>query len=76
MNMEQQRNSKSASPQAKTQAGLPNCLKCVYFKITWDSYFPRACEIFGIKCQSLPSQEVFKATGSNCPSFSLKPGLK
>ena len=54
----------------------PNCLKCVFFKITWDSTFPRSCEIFSIKCSNLPSYEVFRATGANCPSFRLKEGLK
>jgi hypothetical protein len=54
----------------------PNCLKCAFFKVTWDSFFPRACEIFSIKCSNLPSHEVFRATGANCPSFRLKEGLK
>jgi len=54
----------------------PNCLKCAHFRVTWDPMFPRACDIFSIKCTPLPSQEVFRATGANCPSFSLKKGLK
>jgi hypothetical protein len=54
----------------------PNCLKCAYFKVTWDPDFPRSCEIFGIKCRSMPSQEVFRAAGAACPSFRLKKGLK
>ncbi|HCC37598.1 MAG TPA: hypothetical protein DEQ14_08270 [Treponema sp.] len=55
---------------------LPNCLKCAYFKVTWDPVFPRSCEIFGVKSLNLPSMEVFRATGSNCPAFRLKEGLK
>ncbi|MDR1587961.1 MAG: hypothetical protein LBS57_10940 [Treponema sp.] len=54
----------------------PNCLKCVYFKVTWDPDFPRSCEIFGIKCRGMPSQEVFRAAGAACPSFRLKKGLR
>lgn len=54
----------------------PNCLKCVHFKITWDPDFPRSCGIFSIKCRGLPSHEVFRATGRNCPSFRLKEGLQ
>ena len=54
----------------------PNCLKCAYFKVTWDKEFPRGCEMFGIKGQSLPSAEVFNATGRQCPVFVLKEGLK
>jgi hypothetical protein len=54
----------------------PNCLKCVHFKVTWDTDFPRSCEIFSIKCRNLPSHEVFRATGGNCPAFRLKEGLQ
>jgi hypothetical protein len=54
----------------------PNCLKCSHFRITWDTVFPRACDMFSIKCANLPSHEVFRATGANCPSFQLKEGLK
>jgi hypothetical protein len=60
----------------KPPSRAPNCLKCAYFSITWDPVFPRSCEIFSIKCANMPSWEVFRATGSNCPSFHLKEGLK
>jgi len=60
----------------KPPARPPNCLKCSYFRVTWDPVFPRACDIFNIKTSNLPSQEVFRATGANCPSFRLKEGLK
>ena len=68
--------SDSFSADKKIPVVPPNCLKCAFFKITWDSVFPRACEIFSIKCSNLPSHEVFRATGANCPSFRLKEGLK
>jgi len=64
------------STDKKIPVVAPNCLKCAFFKITWDSMFPRACEIFSIKCSNLPSREVYRATGANCPSFRLKEGLK
>jgi hypothetical protein len=54
----------------------PNCLKCLYFRVTWDPAFPRSCLVFGIKCRNLPSLEVFASTGRHCPAFELKPGLK
>ncbi|MCL2805408.1 MAG: hypothetical protein FWD26_05660 [Treponema sp.] len=55
----------------------PNCLKCVHFKISWDpNYPPRVCELFSIMCVHLPSHEVFRATGANCPSFKQKDGVK
>jgi len=57
-------------------AAAPNCLKCLHFKITWEPAFPRSCLVFGIKSRNLPSLEVFAATGTHCPSFELKPGLR
>jgi hypothetical protein len=64
------------SESGKTPGRPPNCLKCAHFKVSWDTDFPRSCEIFGIKCRNLPSMEVFRAAGGNCPSFRLKEGLK
>jgi len=55
---------------------LPNCLKCAFFKVTWDPMFPRACDIFSIKCSNFPSAEVYRATGAHCPSFRQKDGIK
>jgi len=26
----------------------PNCIKCAHFRITWDTMFPRACDLFSI----------------------------
>ncbi|MDR0641712.1 MAG: hypothetical protein LBG07_04545 [Treponema sp.] len=51
------------------QSAYPNCLLCRYFKVTWDSAFPRSCGLFGFKCLDLPSVEVFKSTGKHCPAF-------
>jgi hypothetical protein len=50
----------------------PDCLKCAYFKITWESAFPRACLVFGVKSRALPSAEVFQATGRHCPAFQAR----
>ncbi|MCL2185506.1 MAG: hypothetical protein FWB86_06605 [Treponema sp.] len=61
---------------SSTYSQLPNCLKCVSFRVTWDTVFPRSCEMFGIKCANLPSAEVFRAQGEHCPAFRLKEGLK
>ncbi|MDL2228969.1 hypothetical protein LJC14_01835 [Treponema sp. OttesenSCG-928-L16] len=59
-----------------TRQRAPDCLKCVYFKVSWDPSFPRSCTVFGIKSRNLPSIEVFRATGYHCPSFKIKEGLK
>jgi len=54
----------------------PNCLKCAHFTVTWDTQFPRGCDLFAIKSFDLPSYAVFRAQGEHCPSFRLKEGLK
>jgi hypothetical protein len=50
----------------------PDCFHCKYFKITWEPAYPRSCMVFGIKCQNLPSMEVFLSTGKHCFSFEAK----
>ncbi|MDC7241920.1 MAG: hypothetical protein PQJ50_16315 [Spirochaetales bacterium] len=54
----------------------PDCLKCEYFFVTWDTAFPRGCRIFGIKSRQLPSLEVKKATGRHCPGFKEAEAVK
>jgi hypothetical protein len=53
-----------------------NCLKCSYYKVSWDPQMPHSCDIFSIKSRLMPSLEVFRSAGSNCPSFRLKEGLR
>ncbi|GMO18667.1 MAG: hypothetical protein LBG79_02120 [Spirochaetaceae bacterium] len=62
--------------QEKKIAKPPDCLKCVHFSVSWDAVFPRSCAVFEFKTKQLPSVEVLRATGTNCPSFQLKKGLK
>jgi hypothetical protein len=50
----------------------PNCIKCVYFRVTWEAAFPRACQLFGVKSRNFPSSEIFRATGIHCPYFQEK----
>jgi len=57
----------------------PNCMKCAYFKVEWNfeaRAYLRTCEIFSVGSVNMPSYEVYRATGANCPSFKLKEGLK
>jgi hypothetical protein len=54
----------------------PNCLRCRYFKVTWDPAFPRSCGVFGIKSRELPAALVFRSTGQRCPAFLVKDGVK
>ena len=66
-------NGKDAS--AKNPAGMPDCMRCRHFKITWEPAFPRACLMFGLKCRNLPSTEVFLSTGKHCFAFEEKKKL-
>ena len=49
-----------------------NCFQCVYFSITWDPKFPKACKLFGFKSAGLPSITVFQSTGKDCIAFKKK----
>ena len=49
-----------------------NCFKCVYFSITWDPKFPKACRFFGFKSAGMPSATVFNSTGGECVAFEKK----
>ncbi|MCL2601424.1 MAG: hypothetical protein FWD91_01275, partial [Treponema sp.] len=69
-----QMTSNSRNPEANIPASPPNCLICRHFKITWEPAFPRACLLFGVKCRTLPSAEVFLSTGKHCFSFEPKGG--
>lgn len=52
----------------------PNCHDCEYFKVSWDSRFPKSCSKFGFKGKQLPSIEVLAATGQQCCFYSPKQG--
>ena len=56
-------------PEANQKPRLPNCMKCIYYKVSWDPLLPNSCTIFSIKTRLMPSLEVFRSAGNNCPSF-------
>jgi len=47
-------------------------MKCTHYRVSWDPFLPHVCEIFEIKSRLMPSVEVLRAVGKNCPSFVLK----
>ena len=51
---------------------LPDCWKCIYFKISWDPSKPYACQMMGFKSRMIPSLEVRLADGNDCRGFSPK----
>jgi len=64
-----------SAPEVNTPDRAPDCLRCRYFKITWEPSFPHACLLFGVKTRSQPSTEVFLSTGKHCFSFQLNEKL-
>jgi hypothetical protein len=49
-----------------------NCLKCIYYFVTWDIKNQRGCKFHGFKSQKMPSRVVFEASGEPCTGFNLK----
>ena len=49
-----------------------DCMKCEYFVVTWNPEFPRGCKLYGFRTMSIPSIEVFKASGEECAGFTAK----
>ena len=54
----------------------PPCLQCMHFYVTFHPSFPRACRRFGVQTASMPSHEVFLATGRHCHEFQQNPKIK
>ncbi|MCL2077861.1 MAG: uracil-DNA glycosylase [Oscillospiraceae bacterium] len=50
----------------------PNCFNCIFFTVTWEPKYPKACKFFGIKGTRLPSVVVFNSTGEPCKAFTKK----
>ncbi|MDR1287695.1 MAG: hypothetical protein LBK08_08825 [Treponema sp.] len=67
---------KPGAQNSGTPGRPPNCVKCAYFRVTWDTAFPRSCTVFGIMSRNMPSAEVFRAAGRHCPSFTPKEAAK
>lgn len=47
----------------------PNCIKCVYYYVTWDYSRPHGCKYFGFKSKALPSIVVYKNSHNHCQAF-------
>lgn len=54
------------------ESHAPNCHKCQYFQVTYDSKAPKGCAKFGFKTRNQPSLEVLATTGKQCVFFSEK----
>lgn len=49
-----------------------DCFSCVHFHVTWDKDYPRGCDLYQFKTVALPSSEVKRAIGRNCPGYEKK----
>ncbi|MEN8904892.1 MAG: uracil-DNA glycosylase [Clostridiales bacterium] len=49
-----------------------NCVRCIYFYITWDVKNQRGCKYHGFKSQKPPSMVVYESSGDNCVAYTLK----
>lgn len=56
----------------RDESSIPNCRKCCYFYITWDSKKPYGCRAMQFKSSVLPTIEVLEADGAVCISFRKK----
>ena len=60
------------TPMESRNANRINCFQCVYFAITWEPRFPRACRLFGFKTAQMPSMAVLRSSGAHCKGFVRK----
>jgi hypothetical protein len=60
--------SNKGQPAAKTI----NCIKCMYYYVTWDPVMPKGCKAFGFKTHEIPSVLVKKSSGHACLKFESK----
>ncbi|MCT4661135.1 MAG: hypothetical protein N4A40_04670 [Tissierellales bacterium] len=49
-----------------------NCLKCVYYYVTWEPQNPKGCKFFGFKSKEMPSNVVLRNSGEVCQSYKEK----
>lgn len=66
----------SSDPNNKNNYKKINCLQCAYFALTWEPKHPRLCKLYGFKTNDMPSNTVYKSSGSPCDGFVPKKDLK
>lgn len=52
--------------------GLPNCLDCTHYYITYDPARPYGCRGLGFKSRTSPARVVYEASGIHCQLFTAK----
>ena len=50
-----------------------DCFRCRHLRITHQSDWPYACELFAMRTRMLPSIEVQNSSGEPCRGFEAKP---
>ena len=49
-----------------------DCYSCAHFYVTWDKYYPKGCKNYQFKTVGMPSAQVKKAIGADCPGYKKK----
>jgi hypothetical protein len=49
-----------------------NCLKCEYYKVTWNPKKPHECKAYNFKSKYFPNLILLRETGIACQYFKLK----
>ncbi|MCE5287345.1 MAG: uracil-DNA glycosylase [Pelosinus sp.] len=49
-----------------------NCMKCKFFYITWDKFFPYGCKAMRFKSKNMPYIEVAQISGQPCLDYQNK----
>jgi hypothetical protein len=53
-----------------------NCLKCIYYYITYEPSMPYGCRAMKFKSARNPAQVVFSSSGMHCQLFKQKKSEK
>ncbi|MCJ8345016.1 hypothetical protein MJH12_05710 [bacterium] len=49
-----------------------NCIRCKYYKVTWEVDRPHSCTLFAFKSKALPMHVVRQSDGNPCQGYRLK----
>ena len=56
--------------------GKVACIRCRFYRITWESRNPYACMAHGFKSQRNPALVVFESSGIECQLYAPKATTK
>ena len=54
---------------SQKRPGDVSCIRCQYYKHTWERGHQHACLLFGFKTKKLPSDAVYESSDMPCHGF-------